>query len=532
MGKYSTAVLGDPQKPQAAAMPPKYAGRMLGDEAPARATPPPDMGAMDVAGEALSNIPASAAQFASDIVQPLVSPVETGESLVNLFKGAVQKIDPIEGQPYEKYADAVGEFMKSRYGGIEEFKTTIAKDPVGVLADFATVLTGGAAIPARATGTVGKIAQTVQKAGQVVDPLSIAGKGVKGVSKVVEPVVSNVVGAMTGTGAAPIRQAAQSGAEGGRAAKAFLDNMRGKTATDEVVVQAKMALGKMREARNKEYIAGMKNVSKDKTILDFEPIDAAITDVANIGVYKGQVIKPSTTGVMDEIFKAVEDWKKLDAAEYHTPEGLDALKQKIGDVANAQDYNTQPRVVADQVYNAIKQQIVQQAPDYAQVMGDYSQGTELIRDIEKALSLGKKTTADTALRKLTSVMRNNINTNFGARMRSAETLEDISGAPITSSVAGQAMSAAMPRGMAGSTPQLAATGIAGGMLTPWALGTLPLQSPRLVGEAAYYGGKGARGAAGAARRTGMTRTGPRMGLFQAGRESNRQNALADELMRR
>jgi hypothetical protein len=61
--------------------------------------------------------------------------------------------------------------------------------------------------------------------------------------------------------------------------------------------------------------------------------------------------------------------------------------------------------------------VAQQAPDYAVAMDNYSKSADLLREMERALSLGNKASADTALRKLTSLMRNNVNTNYGERLR-------------------------------------------------------------------------------------------------------------------
>lgn len=48
-------------------------------------------------------------------------------------------------------------------------------------------------------------------------------------------------------------------------------------------------------------------------------------------------------------------------------------------------------------------------------MKNYENASNLIREIEKTLSLNPKASIDTALRKLQSVMRDNVNTNYGKR---------------------------------------------------------------------------------------------------------------------
>ena len=74
-----------------------------------------------------------------------------------LAAGATQKVGRAlgidmgsEGIPK---ADAVGQFFKDRYGAMENIKHTLATDPVGSLADAATVLSGGELAGARAAFT-------------------------------------------------------------------------------------------------------------------------------------------------------------------------------------------------------------------------------------------------------------------------------------------------------------------------------------------------------------------------------------------
>ena len=69
--------------------------------------------------------------------------------------GGVQKLIPGE-QGSEQYADAMGQFVKDRFGGVENIKKTIAEDPVGLLGDVAGLLTGGGMAAAKGAGLAGK----------------------------------------------------------------------------------------------------------------------------------------------------------------------------------------------------------------------------------------------------------------------------------------------------------------------------------------------------------------------------------------
>lgn len=312
-------------------------------------------------------------------------------------------------------------------------------------------------------------------------PVAVKGAGVAGdlIRKGTGAVAKNVTGLMSGVGGEAVGTAYQAGKTGGTN---FLDNMRGNVPFTDVLDDAKSALTKMRMDRGAQYRQGMAGVSADKTVIDFKPIETAVASLKSMGTYKGQTINKNAAGAVDEISDLVSQWKGLDPKEFHTPEGLDALKQAIGDMRDATQFGTPARKAADTAYNAVKTEINAQAPTYAKVMKDYTQASETLKEVERALSLGNKAAADTSMRKLQSLMRNNVNTNYGNRLDLAKTLES-NGAEILPAVAGQAMSSWTPRGLAGATatPLAAVSAVT----NPWMLAGLPLTSPRMVGEAAY-----------------------------------------------
>jgi hypothetical protein len=139
-------------------------------------------------------------------------------------------------------------------------------------------------------------------------------------------------------------------------------------------------------------------------------------------------------------------------------------------------------------------------------MKAYQEASELTKEIERALSLGQKAAADTSMRKLQSLMRNNVNTNYGNRLDLAKQLEAAGGNEIMPAIAGQALNSFTPRGLQG----VAATGLGGfGIANPATLAALPLTSPRLMGEAAYGLGKVTRpNALASALRQGVYRGAP------------------------
>ena len=134
-------------------------------------------------------------------------------------------------------------------------------------------------------------------------------------------------------------------------------------------------------------------------------------------------------------------------------------------------------------------------------MKDYAEASDQITQIEKSLSLNNKASVDTAMRKLQSLTKNNVNTNYGQRMSLAQQLESQPGArPFISALYGQALNSQMARGLAGTVENM--TGVAG-LVNPAVLAAVPLQTPKLVGETLYKAGQAKALANKASQATGL-----------------------------
>lgn len=449
---------------------------------------PQDLSWGEVGSQALENLGPSAKQFASDMTAIVRDPKATVRGVGNVLLGTMQLAVPGE-QGSEKYAEQVGRFFANRYGGMENLKKTIATDPVGFLADASAVLTLGGGAAARAPGMLGTVGRVARTTGTMVDPIMAPAKVASKVGgAVVSPAVSGILGLTTGAHSEPIRIAASAGKTGGELGKRFRDAMRGDLPLDQVVTEARTALGNMYTKRAAAYRSGMSGIKGDPTILSFDGVDKAMAGVTGVKRFKGVDIAPKTANIRKEINDAITDWKKLDPAEYHTVEGFDALKQKIGDIRESVQYGTPERKVADAAYHAVRDQILKQAPEYGKVMKQYWQATDELDNIQKSLSLGKKASAETALRKLQSIVRNDVSSAYGKRADYAKVLEEAGAPGLSETMAGQALRDLMPRGLS----RVGALGIGGGGMyfDPLAAGGyLAASSPRLVGEAAHAAGR-------------------------------------------
>ena len=448
----------------------------------------------------LKNVGESGANLVKGIYGAVTSPLETAKGVIDIGAGALQNVLPEsvvqaigEDKASREKASQVGKFYKERYGSLEGVGNALYTDPFGVAADVASVATGGGAALAKVPGLV-KAGQVVSKVGSAVDPLAAA---LRATGKAVEyggKGAGKLAGMASGVGTEPIEQAYKAGREGGARQASFVENMRGQVPIQDVLDTAKTDLQAMRKNQQDAYRSGMTDISKDASVLNFDDIDAALGKAIGRTEYKGQVVAEGASKKVQEAKDAVNAWRNLDAAEYHTPEGLDALKQKVGDILESIPFEQRnARAAVGDVYNSIKTTINNQAPSYAKVMKNYSEAADSMREIERALSLGQKSSADTAMRKLQSLMRNNANTNYGNRLSLAKQLEQAGGQPILPALAGQALNEWTPRGIQRATaiPTAAAGYMAGGI--PYAIGSAAASSPRLVGETALKAGQLARG---------------------------------------
>ena len=457
------------------------------------AQPKPERSWGDVASGAVQNLIPSTGKLIGGIAESVMSPVKTARSLVDLGAGAIQNALPESlvnaigaDKPSQEMASKVGQFYKERYGSMPGFKEALATDPAGVAADAASVLTGGGAVAARVPG-MSRLAEGLKRSASAVDPLANVARGAGAITRGAGSTAAALLGNTTGAGSEAIKQAYGAGKAGGTKASALADNMRGNAQMTDVLDAAKADLSVMQKLKSAEYNSNMASVRGSKEVIDFSGINKSLADAKAKVMYGSQVKNPQAAEALSSIQKEIGDWNKLDPAQYHTPEGMDALKQKIGGIVESIPFEAKTaRMVGGDVYNSIKSEITKQAPEYAKTMKDYASASDQIKEIERALSLGQKASADTAMRKLQSLMRNNVNTNYGNRQALAKQLEEMGGRDLMPALAGQALSSPTPRGL----QALGATGVGvASYLNPSVLPLLATQSPRLVGEASLAAGR-------------------------------------------
>lgn len=459
-------------------------------------------------------IPRPLESFAAGATRSVVDPLLAVAQGVTGGKGGVSEAVKRLAQESQVYEEAnPASYIGGRVGGAVLPAAGVAKG-VGMIPSFARAnpYAQGAAVGAISgamqpveTGETGlpmyqQAAQNVATGGAIGTAIPVIGRGIQAAGGAIR----RGLGLTTGAGEESISQAVKAGREGNQA---FLQNIRGEVPAMDVLDQAKDALANMRAARSQAYRQGITSTMPDLEIragkplpkmppkLDFAPITDKLDEVVEslkVKTPTGSQFKIGSAEInkIGELEDVVKTWQKDPAL--HTAEGLDALKQRLDALYPDSPMQRQVQRAVTSVRNTVKDTIVAQDKNYAKTMKAYEEALSLEREIERALSLGNRSAADTAIRKLQSLTRNNANTNYGYRLELARALQQQGGQDLMPALAGQALSSFTPRGLAG---QGAALGIgAGGALTvnPAALAALPLTSPRLVGMGAYGLGRATR----------------------------------------
>lgn len=296
------------------------------------------------------------------------------------------------------------------------------------------------------------------------------------------------LGLSTGAGYGAIKEAFNAAAAGGERARAFVESLRGRTSPEAIVTEADDALRGIIRDRGNSYQGQLAKVTADnKKSFDISPVQKKLDTMLE----EFNVARNPETGVLDfsrspglgryktdlqEIQDVLDNWGTKTGDR--TVVGIDNLKQTLDDFrrgsADARKFDSFVTALRNSAKDIIKDE-----PGYSKLVGDYAEKTALIKDIQRALSLGDKASVDTGFRKLTTALR----TNNEFRKELIDELDQASGGYLSSRIAGQQLSEMLPRGLA---RQIEGFGAAGAVMS--GVGIVPIlkfaafASPRVVGE--------------------------------------------------
>ena len=445
-----------------------------------------------------SNVIPSGKQLIKDTVQIFIDPIGTAKTLKELADGIVLNMTGADGKIYDRngnvigedtegkrkqeIANAVGEYFKQRYGGVENVKESFKNDPVGVLADVSIIFTGGASIAPKG----GAVASVATRGATLTDPISATIALGQGIKNVTQNVGTKFFDKTTGTGGMistsyAVGKLDNATASNRQKKKDFKDARQGKLDAETLVNDAMSALNETNKKMKEAY-------AKDKKTLSLA--DHNISPV-EVGQRLLDIIK-ANDDFSDLALASVEKIKKKVIAFQKDPSqwnlaGLDRLKRNISNETPTK-LNQQ---TADQAnpYKLMKGAIVDiinnKAPEYVPVMNAYQEANDLQRMLSKELSFKPNDPNYNAmLTKLSQTMKQNTNTNtFSGKADALKTLDSMTGANLTEKVAGLSANPLLPTGLTGMT------GTFSSFYNPMrGLAMLGGGSPRAISNIAYGAG--------------------------------------------
>lgn len=321
-----------------------------------------------------------------------------------------------------------------------------------------------------------------------------AGALARGATNTIGRIGAEVLGRSTGAGEAAIREAFSNpnvvkyargaGKEGpeGLMTQALEDAQKGlKTLKQKrgAAYEKELNLIKLDKTQMDSILQDSRRVARDLLGSSGVTVDESAGKLLNKLSFENSTIERGQ-GTVQKAFNDVMKWRDT------TPAGLDKLKKKLSqhlDEIPVTERGGAFQFVLD-LKNSVDSRLKSDVPGYQQMTSKYSEASDLIDEIQRALSLKDTAAKDTAIRKLMSTMRQ----NNELRKEMLDVLGAVAGRDISGKIAGATLSTATPRGLAGVLqPQIGGVGAVSSFINPstipWLITYLAISSPRLVAEA-------------------------------------------------
>ena len=294
-----------------------------------------------------------------------------------------------------------------------------------------------------------------------------AGAALPAAGRTVTSGAKHLLGLTSGTGAPAIELAYAAAKEGGKRQQLLVKQMRGGDSVpiDDVVDTAKDALKDLRQQASARYGDDIERVfaqTRGKSRLTFAAIRSSrsMTRLAE-GTFEGMETEASNK-VRQKVTRLLDRYEGAENEKLFTVEGMHHLRQGIGELMESAEFGSPERRKYNQIYHTVRDAISEQAPEYGDTLGRYATAKADLDEVQKALSLGDKTMAETALKKLQLSMRDSVASAQGSRRDAVRMLDTQSGNEIMPRLAGRTFSGVTPRGLGGLDDHR------GARVRPWA----------------------------------------------------------------
>ena len=432
----------------------------------------------------------SGTQFGKDVITPFIEPVKTAKSIYALGK-SLKNLLFVEGQQDDEViAQAMGDFLKKRYGSLNAVKDTALTDPVGFVADLSMILSLGGTAGARVPGIAGKTANIVQQSGKIIDPVRGAAVASGLLLKPLGYALSIPAGLTTGAGGKAIRTAYGAGVAGGDKAKTFREAQGAYNPVKDVgeylgIIeknnpQSQMIAEKLiKEAENikinniVKFHESKKGAELQKLKIKVPDINNIITKYEKLNKIQGMELNPLDSKILNEI----KDIKKtvFKAKQNQNGRGADLLVHRLNDLANKNKKNN-GMILA--IKNEIRNEINNKMPNYINLTKNFEELANMQRNADDIIKSGNPD-------KIIKIMKDSFIKGDNQKKNLIQNLDKKLNLNINEAVAGEKLKNYLPSGgvlnLGNITRGLAVAGGATKGLGPVAA----IFSPRVMGSTAY-----------------------------------------------
>ncbi len=380
--------------------------RQIARTAPTK--PEPELTWAETGRQALTNLPRSTYEMGKSMVGAITNYEQTIEGLKDVGRGLMSKASGavgVEQSPEQKAAQEaaldriINSYKQTYFTSEADFKRALANDPATILADMSALISGGATAAGKTGLMSTQRAAQVSKAGSYLDPVANSVRVAKSLTAGAMVPVKMTQAGLSGVPVNVMNIAKTAAATDDPALRqAFLKYYRGEGTPADFMDTAQDALRQIRADVSNQYLQGkgrLANVSPS-----FQKVDDAVNEMRkNVrmgGVNVGQFADANEA--LDKIDKILSGWKNNPDPSMRSLLGFDNLKQAVQDLRDTHGSTVAQRHLGD-IYNAVKNSIVDVDPTYAQLMESYSSAQRNMNDIVKTMGIGNKAAASAAISK-------------------------------------------------------------------------------------------------------------------------------------
>ena len=465
-------------------------------------------------GRGLGNVPHDAGQMAMGLGKAVWNWDETAKGIGSLVLGMPGEVGKRLGADFEgsPVASQFLDTMKSQYW--DNPAETLTERPLQSAMDVSSVL-----FPAAKAAGLGRVAQTATR----MNPLAKAGEAAswagRGASNLVAKIAPEAIALPTGAVPGSFRVAFEAGAKGGRELVEFKAATQGLRSAEDLansVLDASDSLlsDAIREGTEKVKTLTLKSADDP---LDLQRVRSDMFDVLKEygiepelkkvtvselvmkklpsgSVVDVKVVKRTENGGIALDFKGgklelakseraaiqdmVDEVNKIIERGDNSIDQVHALRQAFDTIIkpNVTENNKYSNAVKVATRKRVRSQLGEKVDGYDEAMKGMEDAFSFNEELQQALGTAGK--LEPMIGKLTSLLRDRPNLDRSKRL--IEALEERTGTPFRSTIAGLELEPIAPKGLLGHS--LGAGLVVGGVFSPATLLYIPFVSPRVMGN--------------------------------------------------